>query len=63
VKIIRTLAACALAGSAVVGTGFGVAAVATASAAPTAVAASGSVAVCPNAEIWDLGKCVPAPLG
>jgi hypothetical protein len=58
VKIIRTLAACALASSAVVGSGFGVAAVTTTATAPTAVAASGSVTSCPQGTLWDWGVCV-----
>jgi hypothetical protein len=60
VKIIRTFAACALASSALVGSGFGVAAAATASAAPTTLAASSTVTpVCPAATVWQLGICVP----
>jgi hypothetical protein len=58
VKIIRTVAACALAGSALVGSGLGVAAV-TASAAPAAVVAdSGALPICPAGTLWEAGACV-----
>jgi hypothetical protein len=61
VKIIRTLAACALAGSALVGTGVGVAAVATTSVVPTAVAASGqAMTPCQDGTVWEQGSCVGA---
>jgi hypothetical protein len=57
VKIIRTLAACALAGSAMVGGGLSVAAVATSSVAPAAAVAGAFPQVCPNGTIYEYGSC------
>lgn len=59
-KIIRNIAACALASSALVGSGLGLAAMAAGSAAPAAVVTvnAGSTP-CPYATHYEYGQCVP----
>jgi hypothetical protein len=59
VKIIRTVAACAIAGSALLGS-VGVAAATIGSATPTAAVAAGSSAQrCPDGTIIEFGTCLP----
>jgi hypothetical protein len=60
VKIIRTLAACAIAGSALVGS-VSLAAATIGSAAPTAAVAgaTNSLQHCPNGTTIEYGNCLP----
>jgi hypothetical protein len=59
VKIIRTMAACAIAGSALLGS-VGLAAATIGSATPTAaVAASTSGTHCPDGTVIEWGTCLP----